>query len=104
MSSSSRLASLWELVRTIPFGRVASYGAVGRALDRPVSGLLVGKWMTGAPADVPWWRVVGADGALPIARRGPEFALRQRTLLEAEGVRFEGDRVASGQHWSPDEL
>ena len=36
--------------------------------------------------DVPWWRVVRADGSL--AKGG-----RQRALLEAEGVPFRGERV-----------
>lgn len=94
MTSSSRLDALWGVVRSIPKGRVASYGVVGRSLDRPVSGLLVGKWMTSAPEGVPWWRVVGADGSLVIARRGPEFALQQKGLLESEGVRFDGERVS----------
>jgi alkylated DNA nucleotide flippase Atl1 len=36
--------------------------------------------------DVPWWRVVHADGSLA---KGD----RQRALLEAEGVPFRGARV-----------
>ena len=37
-------------------------------------------------ADVPWWRVVRADGTLA---KGD----RQRARLEAEGVPFVGERV-----------
>lgn len=36
--------------------------------------------------DLPWWRVVRADGSLA---KGP----RQRALLVAEGVPFRGERV-----------
>lgn len=36
--------------------------------------------------DVPWWRVVRADGSLAKGER-------QRRLLTAEGVPFRGDRV-----------
>jgi len=41
-----------------------------------------------APGDVPWHRVVGAGGTLPIGKISPEMLLRQRELLELEGVRF----------------
>lgn len=95
------LEELWELVRAIPFGRVAGYGALGRTLNRPVSGLVIGKWMAIAPPDVPWWRVVASDGALRTARRDPGLALTQRRLLESEGVSFDGERVTSVAFWIP---
>jgi methylated-DNA-protein-cysteine methyltransferase related protein len=44
--------------------------------------------------DVPWQRVVRADGSLP---KGD----RQRALLEAEGVPFKGKRVDMKQAWIP---
>jgi alkylated DNA nucleotide flippase Atl1 len=40
-------------------------------------------------ADVPWWRVVRADGSLAQGER-------QRALLAAEGVPFRGARVDLG--------
>jgi alkylated DNA nucleotide flippase Atl1 len=40
----------------------------------------------GTHEDVPWWRIVRADGSLA-------KGARQRALLEAEGVPFRGDRV-----------
>ena len=36
--------------------------------------------------EVPWWRIVRADGSLA-------KGARQRALLEAEGVPFRGERV-----------
>ncbi len=38
------------------------------------------------PDDVPWWRVVRADGSLAVGQR-------QREHLMAEGVPFRGERV-----------
>ncbi len=89
------MTELWQVVSTIPEGRVASYGAVGQALSNPVSGLLVGRWMFQTPpgTDIPWWRVVGSKGDLLIARRDARLAKDQREKLEAEGVEFEDDRV-----------
>ncbi|MBS1714527.1 MAG: MGMT family protein [Armatimonadetes bacterium] len=97
----SVLDELWQIVATIPPGSVAAYGDVGRALSRPVSGVLVGKWMTNCPPDVPWWRVVGKKGDLLIGGRGPTFALDQRRKLEAEGVSFVDDRVATDRFMVP---
>jgi len=77
---------IYEWVRTVPAGTVVSYGEVARACG--TIPILVGKAMAVCPEDVPWHRVVGADGTLKIARRGPEWALRQRRLLEAEGITF----------------
>ena len=44
--------------------------------------------------DVPWQRVVRADGSLAKGER-------QRRLLEAEGVPFDGERVDMQAAWMP---
>jgi alkylated DNA nucleotide flippase Atl1 len=41
-----------------------------------------------APQDVPWQRVVGVGGALPIIKRSPELHQQQRSLLLEERVVF----------------
>ena len=92
------LEELWEIVRRIPPGRCAAYGDVARELDNPVSGYTVGRWMANAPLTVPWWRVVGKHGDLPIAKRDPMMASEQRRLLEAEGVAFEEAKVRMDLH------
>lgn len=93
---------LWELIRSIPPGKCASYGDVGRALPNPASGFQVGRWMAQCPDDVPWWRVVSKQGRFPITRRHPVLGIEQREMLEKEGVEFDGEAVdmaASG--WNP---
>lgn len=97
---------LFEVVRKIPRGRCAGYGALGRYLANPVSGFIAGKWMAAAPSDVPWWRVAAKDGTLVVARRDPQLGIEQRRLLEAEGVPFVEDRVnMEAVLWDPfDEL
>lgn len=96
------LDSLWDVVRAIPEGRCASYGAVGAALPEPATGFQVGRWMARCPDDVPWWRVVSKQGRFPITRRHPALGLQQRELLEREGVPFADgavDMAACG--WTP---
>lgn len=84
--------AIYAFVRTIPHGKVMSYGEVGAAVG--VTARTVGWAMSiaiddGTEASVPWQRVVGADGYLRIAKRSPEHAARQRERLEAEGVTFD---------------
>lgn len=38
--------------------------------------------------DIPWWRVVNAQGDLPIGKRDPRLEQEQRQRLAAEGVTF----------------
>ncbi|MEZ4387107.1 MAG: MGMT family protein [Candidatus Krumholzibacteriia bacterium] len=88
-------AEIWDLARRIPRGRVTTYGRLA-GLATPPDGLdpaayraFGARWAGGAlahcPGDVPWWRVVNAQGRIS-AREGAE---RQRRLLEAEDVAFD---------------
>ncbi|MES1227745.1 MAG: MGMT family protein, partial [Armatimonadota bacterium] len=98
MPSTPRIERLWTLVRSVPRGKVVSYGALGRAVVPPVSGLVVGHWMANCDADVPWWRVVGAKGNLPVFKRDASFAIAQETRLREEGVEFV-DGLVSQSHF-----
>jgi alkylated DNA nucleotide flippase Atl1 len=71
-----------ERVRAIPEGFVASYGDVSPGAPRFAGTVL---FAVDEP-DLPWWRVVRADGSLA-------KGARQRGLLVAEGVPFRGQRV-----------
>ena len=86
-------AGLWSVLREIPRGRAAGYGDVGKALSPPVSGLLVGRWLCRCPEGTPWWRVVGKDGTLLIAKRDLIAARHQEHRLRAEGVEFIDEKV-----------
>ena len=72
-------------VRSIPEGFVATYGDVSPGSPRHAGAVL----FEAADPDLPWWRVVRADGSLA-------KGARQRRLLVAEGVPFRGDRVDMG--------
>ena len=79
---------IYVLVRTIPAGRVLSYGEVGdRVGARPRT---VGRAMAHCAQEdqVPWHRVVGSDGTLRVARHSPALAAEQQCRLEHEGVVF----------------
>ena len=98
-SSSSFSDRVVEVVRSIPVGRVATYGEVAAVCGSPRAARGVGAVLSGSiEEDVPWWRVVNRSGALTIPSH---LGLRtlQRTLLEREDVEFDGDgRVDLARH------
>ena len=76
-----------EVVKTIPPGQVMSYGQVGEFAG--CSARVVGWAMANVvDPDVPWQRVVGADGYLRIGNRSVALQEVQRKLLERESVKF----------------
>ena len=79
---SGRDAEVLRRVRAIPEGFVRAYGDVCPGAPRFAGAVLAAC----RDPDVPWHRVVRADGSLA-------QGARQRALLEAEGVPFRGERV-----------
>lgn len=82
-----------SLVKTVPLGKVVSYGQVATALGMPRAARQIGQAMSRmeTAADFPWWRVLNNQGYISI--RGNEFASKQtqKELLEAEGVEVSAD-------------
>jgi methylated-DNA-protein-cysteine methyltransferase-like protein len=81
-------ARIYAAVRRIPKGKVSTYGRIARLVGAP-GPRVVGYAMAALPAGsrVPWQRVVNHRGEISL-RKGGDGELRQRRLLEAEGVRF----------------
>ena len=77
----ARIAEIIDRIRDIPPGHVQTYDDIDPDAPR-----LVGRVLATTHEDVPWHRVVRADGSIPKGRR-------QRDLLLAEGVPMKGDRV-----------
>lgn len=96
--TSERLENLWQLIRQIPVGEVRSYGDLGRDLNNPTSGRIVGRWMSFCPESVPWWRVVAADGRMPLVKGDAHRGELQKTLLLDEGVSIAEFRVDMAAH------
>ena len=85
---------VWELLREIPYGEVATYGALGREAARrmgreSMSAQAVGGAVAHNPISIiiPCHRVVGADGSLTGYAGGVE---RKLWLLRHEGADLSG--------------
>jgi methylated-DNA-protein-cysteine methyltransferase-like protein len=90
---------VYGVVRTIPHGRVLTYGQIAMLLGAPTMARQVGWAMHGCPKGLPWQRVVGAGGKLLINSLSKDGgALLQRKLLESEGVCFKGRAVDMSSH------
>ena len=94
---------IYDLVALIPEGRVVSYGAVGRATPVRFVPVAVGRWMA-LSKGLPWWRVVGADGRLPLAKQDAGMALMQQQKLSDEGVEFDDEVMPRRYFLTPEEL
>jgi alkylated DNA nucleotide flippase Atl1 len=79
---TARAEHVLDRIRSTPPGFVRAYGDVSPGAPRFAGSVLAGC----DDPDVPWHRIVRADGTLA---KGD----RQRALLEAEGVPFAGERV-----------
>lgn len=97
---------VYEMVSRVPRGRVITYGHVALLLGAPSAARAVGYALHSLPrgSNVPWWRVINAQGAISLKGRGAQADL-QRQLLEEEGVLFGADdRTDLGVYrWWPDE-
>lgn len=85
--NSSNFERIYNLVRQVPVGKVATYGNIARWLGWPRGARTVGWALRAAPAGsgIPWHRIVNAQGRISLTDDDD----RQRRLLEAEGVVFD---------------
>lgn len=85
---------IYALVRQIPPGKVATYGQIAATVGA-CTARMAGYAMAAVTPElgVPWQRVLNRQGKISI-RSGGKASIRQRELLEAEGVRFDArDRI-----------
>ena len=85
-----RAAEVLRRVRSVPEGHVTTYGDLSPGAPRFAGTVL----SDCDEPDVPWHRIVRADGSLAKGER-------QRRLLDAEGVPFQGERVDMREAWVP---
>ena len=91
MATNNTYQVFYSIIRQIPEGRVATYGQIATLAGLPGRARQVGYAMHAITEedDLPWQRVINAQGKISL-RRGAEL---QRSILEAEGVVFDDQRV-----------
>jgi methylated-DNA-protein-cysteine methyltransferase-like protein len=93
--SSDSYLRIWETVRKIPRGRVSTYGAIADQCKLYGQARLVGYALHNLPhgTDVPWQRVMNAQGRISFSRNSDMHAL-QKKLLRNEGIVFKGEKAS----------
>ena len=97
------LRAAWRVIASVPKGRVIAYGEVARAVGPPLGPRGVSWTLRQAPAglDLPWHRVVAADGSISVPG---ETGHEQRVRLKLEGIGFRGRRVDIARYgWKPND-
>lgn len=105
-SGPSFYERVYAFVRLVPRGSVITYGNVALYLGSPMAARAVGYALNALQPgnDVPWWRVINAQGAIVHKNRGTSADL-QRALLEREGIVFDLEGRANldcYRWWPPD--
>jgi len=88
------LEAIWNVVASIPRGKVATYGGVARAAGLPGRARQTGYALRNMPEglNLPWHRVLGAGGRIVFPKSSRHFK-EQATRLRAEGVLVKDGRV-----------
>jgi methylated-DNA-protein-cysteine methyltransferase-like protein len=93
-SDNPAIQAIWDVVGTIPRGKVSTYGAVARAAGLPGRARLAGLALKVAPRQLhlPWHRVVGAGGRIVFPKTSLQHR-EQARRLRAERVAVQNGRV-----------
>ena len=104
MDRQARLERIWDTIRDIPEGRVASYGQVAEIAGIPRGARLTAYALRKAPTGhgLPWHRVITASGKIAFPRGSRSYA-EQRDRLMMEGVAVVRGKVDMQTYrWQPD--
>ncbi len=76
MDQEEYVEAVLSVVEGIPPGRVTTYGAIAATVGQG-GPRQVGRVMATYGGSVAWWRVVRADGGLPLCHTGEALALHR---------------------------
>ncbi len=101
---------VWQVVMSIPPGKVMGYGEVARAAGFPRYSRMVAASMGRCPEPLPWFRVVRSNRTLAF-EVGSSAYRKQARLLKQEGVTFDGLKIVEAESddsldrilWGPQE-
>lgn len=93
---------VYDLVRKIPPGKIASYGQIAAMIGSPQAARTVGYALNALRSGevfppVPWHRVINYKGMISLPPGGG-FEI-QRDLLADEGIEADDNQVYSFQHF-----
>jgi len=103
MDNNDREIRLYTVIQGIPVGKVATYGQIASLAGLPGAARLVGKILSGLPADtsLPWHRVINAAGKISMPEGSDSFN-EQKKRLTTENIILTGSQISLKQYlWKP---
>ncbi len=96
---------VYQVVKQIPPGRITSYGAIAKYLGSPGAARMVGWAMNACRSHhefIPAHRVLNRNGLLT-GKHHFDNPNAMKQMLEAEGLKLDGDQVANFKEkfWDP---
>jgi len=90
---NEKYARIYDVVRQIPSGCVATYGQIALLAGLPRQARMVGYALHNIPKnmELPWHRVVNAKGQISLS--GEIGQNLQQAKLEAEGIVFHNGKI-----------
>ncbi|USA44225.1 MGMT family protein [Spongiibacter taiwanensis] len=87
---------IYQVIASIPKGRLCSYGEVAKLAGLPGRARWVGRTLSQLPSDsrLPWFRVISAQGKISFPAHSAAYQ-RQLALLIAEGSAEPSGKI----HW-----
>lgn len=83
---------IYKVVSEVPASKVVSYSQAAIMCGKPGAARRVGQIAHYGPSELPWHRLVKADGSMA-SGFVPGGPINQQALLVAEGVKFSNDKV-----------
>ncbi len=96
-------AAIYQVIRSIPSGKVCTYGQVAEMAGLARAARLVGHTLRKLPkgTQLPWHRVINSQGKLSLPEDSPSYR-EQRKRLQEEDVSFVGNKIKLKQFaWQP---
>lgn len=90
-------AEVYKVIASVPVGRVVSYSQVAVMCGHPGAARVVGQIAHFGPPDLPWHRLVHADGKMANGYV-PGGAEQQMKRLREEGVQFHNEKVSMKEY------
>ncbi len=85
---------VWQVIHSIPAGKVCTYGRVAEMAGLPRQARAVGRYLSELPKDskIPWFRVINSQGKLSFEVGSDRF-VTQKLKLQDENIAFSNNKV-----------
>ena len=104
MDRVTRMQRIWDTIRDIPKGRVASYGQVAEVAGIPRGARQVGYALRhlSDQHNVPWHRVIQASGRIAFDKGTPAYVEQTKRLMMDDVAVIAGRVDMQKYRWQPD--